>query len=205
MMQSPALGRPITSPFGPRLHPITGQYVLHRGIDYGGSFAVRSAAAGFIEDTGYSGSGFGHWVRIRHSDTLRTLYAHGAHATPWQKGDRIGLGALVFQSGKTGATTGEHLHFEVHEKRAGVWIAVDPEKYLNPPPTITIGATMNHWTIVLHKSGRNQAYYLVGDGIIRPVSLATVRTATRELGLKKRTVSDAGMAAIRAHLEAATK
>lgn len=193
-MLSPAPGRPLTSPFGPRISPITGEYVLHAGVDFGGTFPVLAAASGTILDYGYSAV-YGHWVLIEHSATLRTFYAHGAAATGWQRGDAIDAGAVVFTSGSTGWSTGDHVHFEVRVLRGGVWTPVDPEPYLNPT-TITLGALMNNWSIVLHKSGRNQAFYLIGEGRIKPIS----QSAVKELGLKRRTVGDAGMAAIREQL-----
>jgi hypothetical protein len=80
-------------------------------------------------------NGFGYYVTMQHTSTLRTLYAHGAHRSKHAVGQIVPEGAVIFTSGSTGASTGDHLHFEVHTRnRLGIWTAVDPQPYLDAPP-----------------------------------------------------------------------
>jgi len=121
--------RSIRSPFGFRTHPITGGKKLHRGVDVGGSFPVHCAGDGVIAHIGWSPKGGGNVVIVDHGD-IYTVYYHGAHATEWKKGQRINAGDFIYQSGTTGASTGNHLHFEVRTSLA--WGSqVDPSPYLS--------------------------------------------------------------------------
>jgi murein DD-endopeptidase MepM/ murein hydrolase activator NlpD len=134
-LSNPAPGRRITSPYGPRVHPITGQVGRkHRGIDYGGTFDVLSAGDGIVHKISYNGNkrtGGGHVVIIKHANDLYTVYYHGAHRTGLRVGERVTVGQFVYRSGSTGASTGPHLHFEVRTGRLGQWgTDVDPQIYL---------------------------------------------------------------------------
>lgn len=116
------------SPYGWRVHPITGKRAFHRGVDVAGSFPVTAAADGVIGHIGFSRTGGGHVVGIEHG-SIWTFYYHGAYATEFRKGDRVQAGDVIYQSGTTGASTGVHLHFEVRKSRR--WgNTVDPVPYL---------------------------------------------------------------------------
>lgn len=133
---SPAPNRPVTSPFGWRINPITGKRRHHNGIDYGGTFVVRVAAAGTVITNGFSPSkvnGFGYYVVIQHEGGLRTLYAHGRERSKLRVGARVRAGDTVFTSGSTGASTGPHLHFEVHRRILGFYRPVNPMPYFSKP------------------------------------------------------------------------
>ena len=134
VLLNPAPNRPITSGFGPRTHPITGAQSTHYGLDFGGSFPVQAAEDGVVEKVGYSRTGYGHYVIIRHTSTLKTLYAHGAHRTHYVEGQFIKAGAIIFQSGTTGLSTGNHLHFEVRVRKNLIWHRVDPMPYITDAP-----------------------------------------------------------------------
>jgi len=129
-LYNPAPGRPITSPYGPRTHPITGQKgKMHHGIDYGGTFNVLAAGDGIVVHIGFSAKGGGHVVIIKHASNLYTVYYHGATRTPLKKGNRVKAGDFIYRSGSTGASTGPHLHFETRTSRR--WGATkDPQIYL---------------------------------------------------------------------------
>jgi murein DD-endopeptidase MepM/ murein hydrolase activator NlpD len=134
-LYNPAPKRPITSPYGPRRHPISGQVgKMHRGIDYGGTFDVLAAQDGIVHLVSYNGNkktGGGHVVIIKHGTRLFTVYYHGAHRTGLNRGDRVVAGQLIYRSGSTGASTGPHLHFEVRTGISGQWgTDVDPNIYL---------------------------------------------------------------------------
>jgi len=129
-LYNPAPGRPVTSPYGPRRHPITGEIgKMHHGIDYGGVFDVLAAQDGIVVHVGWSPRGGGHVVIIKHASNLYTVYYHGAHKAPYKKGQRIMAKEVVYRSGTTGASTGNHLHFETRTSR--LWGRTqDPEIYL---------------------------------------------------------------------------
>jgi hypothetical protein len=128
-LSHPAPGRRITSPFGWRTHPISGNRRHHNGVDYGGTFDVLAAGDGVVIRKGSNMDplrGFGHSLTIKHADNVETLYAHGSTASRFNVGDKIKAGDVVFVSGKTGAATGPHLHFEVRINGN----LVDGEKYI---------------------------------------------------------------------------
>lgn len=127
---NPAPGRPVTSPYGPRTHPITKQKgKMHHGIDYGGSFNVLAAQDGVVHHIGWSPRGGGHVVILKHASDLYTVYYHGAHKTPLKKGARVHAGDFIYRSGNTGASNGAHLHFEARRSRR--WgHTIDPESIM---------------------------------------------------------------------------
>ncbi|MEM6987630.1 MAG: M23 family metallopeptidase [Pseudomonadota bacterium] len=114
----------ITSGFGPRLHPVSGQWKQHNGIDYGApeGTPVYASAPGKINFVGFQ-RGYGRMVEILHRDGMSTRYAHlNDFSEGLEKGQVIGVGARIGSVGQTGTATGPNLHFEV--RRNGV--AVDP-------------------------------------------------------------------------------
>lgn len=130
-LYNPAPGKKITSPYGPRKHPITGQYnKMHHGVDFGGSFDVLAAQDGIIEHVGYSANGGGNVVIIKHASDFYTVYYHGRERTKFNVGDRIKAGDVVYRSGNTGASNGNHLHFEVRTPTKAWGRTVDPMRYI---------------------------------------------------------------------------
>jgi len=128
---NPAPGRSVTSDYGPRTHPITGQRgKMHHGIDYGGSFNVLAAQDGIVTHIGWSPRGGGHVVILKHGTRFYTVYYHGAHRTPLKKGDRVKAGDFIYRSGTTGASTGNHLHLEVRTPTRIWGQTKDPNIYM---------------------------------------------------------------------------
>lgn len=108
----PTTSTTITSKYGYRTHPISGNYSLHTGLDIGvasGSpiFAVKS---GEVILAGWNGS-YGYQVKIQHSNGLITTYAHNSKVLV-KKGDKVTQGQIIARSGSTGNSTGPHLHIE---------------------------------------------------------------------------------------------
>lgn len=113
--------RIITSPFGPRKHPLYGVSKTHTGTDISGSGIngkpIYAAADGVVTVAKYNAGGYGNYVIINHGKAsdgnyYQTLYAHQTRyivsvGQTVKKGQQIGL------VGSTGASTGPHLHFEV--------------------------------------------------------------------------------------------
>lgn len=117
-LYNPAPGRKITSPYGPRKHPITGEYnKMHHGTDFGGTFKVLAAQDGIVDHVGWSPKGGGHVVIIKHASDLYTVYYHGRERTKLNVGDRVKAGDFIYTSGNTGASNGAHLHFEARRSR----------------------------------------------------------------------------------------
>ena len=116
------VGGPITSPFGMRVHPVTGVRKLHDGTDFGVPCGtqVHAAGAGTVVSRG-SGGAYGNRVVIRHRAGLETSYNHLA-STSVSVGQRVTTAAVVGRVGSTGLSTGCHLHFMARRHGA----VVDP-------------------------------------------------------------------------------
>lgn len=124
-----------TSPFGPRVHPITGEQSFHTGSDFSApdGTPILAAADGTVTVAEFSG-GYGGLVVIEHridGKTIATAYAHswedGIHVQP---GDTVRAGQHIADVGSSGMSTGPHLHFEVRDGGTdGEYI--DPAKWLN--------------------------------------------------------------------------
>lgn len=103
----------ITSQFGMRVHPITGVYKLHTGVDIGAPEGTNFiAAADGIVVQAYYNSAYGNMVMIDHGGGVVTLYAHGS-SIEVSVGDTVKQGQTVLKVGHTGYATGDHAHFEI--------------------------------------------------------------------------------------------
>jgi murein DD-endopeptidase MepM/ murein hydrolase activator NlpD len=117
LLLAPVTGARVSSPFGPRVHPVLGGSGerMHRGLDFAATQGtpVRAAGDGTVVAKGPRGS-YGHYVRIRHDDTHETAYAHlSGYAKSIAPGRRIRQGDVIGYVGSTGRSTGPHLHYEV--------------------------------------------------------------------------------------------
>ena len=114
-MWSPVSGL-VTSRFGWRSHPVSGQDDFHTGVDIAAAQGtpVLAALPGVVEQTGYSES-YGNFVVLRHSDNLRTTYNHCSEILA-REGEQLARGDRIALVGSTGISTGPHLHFEVEVK-----------------------------------------------------------------------------------------
>ena len=122
------IGR-ITNYFGPEIHPFTGQWYLHKGLDiasYRRGVLINAAANGKVVERMYDAMGFGNYVVIRHSYGYSTKYAH-MDKVYVEEGDTVTQGQKLGTMGNTGLSTGQHLHFEV---RIGSQV-VDPLRFLD--------------------------------------------------------------------------
>ena len=107
---------PITSPFGPRRHPIFGVRSMHSGIDLAAPYGtpIKASEGGVVIYSGWYG-GYGKVVILDHAKGFSTLYAH-LSSTKVSVGARVRQGEVVGFEGSTGYATGPHLHFEVREQ-----------------------------------------------------------------------------------------
>jgi murein DD-endopeptidase MepM/ murein hydrolase activator NlpD len=124
----------LTSPFGPRLHPILGYVKLHTGADYGvGDGGIYAADTGMVVLAGFN-SAYGNMTVISHGkigqSSIATLYAHQSRIVV-KPGDTVRKGQLIGLVGSTGYSTGPHLHFEVRVDGQ----PVDPVPWLVGAPT----------------------------------------------------------------------
>ena len=103
----------VTSEFGGRIDPITGQRDGHTGMDLAvpTGTPVRAALPGTIRVAQYDSS-YGYYVTIGHEGGLLTLYGHNSRLLV-RPGQQVQAGDVVSLSGSTGRSTGPHLHFEV--------------------------------------------------------------------------------------------
>ena len=103
----------ISSGFGMRPDPFTGEIRKHDGIDISGDTgtAVTAASAGVVISRGWFG-GYGNLVVLDHGDGVKTYYGH-LSAFSCNKGQVVEKGQEVGKMGSTGRSTGPHLHFEV--------------------------------------------------------------------------------------------
>lgn len=106
----------ITSPFGPRRHPIFGVRSMHTGIDLAAprGTKVKASEGGLVIYSGWYG-GYGKVVIVDHSKGYSTLYAH-LNSIKVRVGQRVKQGQSLGTEGTTGYATGPHLHFEVRTK-----------------------------------------------------------------------------------------
>jgi murein DD-endopeptidase MepM/ murein hydrolase activator NlpD len=124
----PITGAVISSGFGWRVHPVTGERRMHKGVDFAAPTGtpIFAAADGVVTDAGWTNGGYGNIVELRHSDGSVTLYAHTSRVYV-SKGQVVNRGQAIAEVGTTGRSTGPHLHFEVQPDGKN---AVDPMDYL---------------------------------------------------------------------------
>ena len=103
----------ITSNYGMRVHPITGVYKLHTGVDVGAPMGADFVAANDgIVTKAYFNPAYGNMVMVDHGGGISTLYAHGSEILV-RVGQLVKKGEPVLKVGSTGYSTGPHAHFEV--------------------------------------------------------------------------------------------
>jgi murein DD-endopeptidase MepM/ murein hydrolase activator NlpD len=111
-------GRPvksgfISSYFGEREDPFSGEEAYHKGVDFAGTAGanVVAVAAGVVTWAG-NRTGYGNLVEINHGDGYVTRYAHNQR-TLVAVGQTVKRGDPIALMGSTGRSTGPHVHFEV--------------------------------------------------------------------------------------------
>lgn len=111
----PIRGGYLSSRYGRRLDPFTGQPSLHRGLDFAAPIgtAVIAPAAGRVKRASRRGS-LGLLIEIDHGNGLVTRYGH-LDGFAVNKGDWVTRGQVIGRLGNTGRSTGPHLHYEVVE------------------------------------------------------------------------------------------
>ena len=117
----------VSSRFGLRVHPITGQTKSHTGIDIASNqgTAVYASDGGTVTLAGWNG-GYGNCIMIDHGNGYVTLYGHLSSISV-SVGQTVSQGATIGAVGSTGNSTGPHLHFEVLKNGT----RIDPEQFFS--------------------------------------------------------------------------
>lgn len=164
-LKSPLQFSRISSGFSMRVHPISGKWKAHKGIDYAASTGtpIRAVADGVVDFAGKQG-GYGNQVILKHWSNYSTAYAHMSRFAPGvRRGTKVSQGQVIGYVGSTGWSTGPHLHYEF--RVAGQ--AKDPNKFkslaqqpLNQSELARFrmaAAEMNHRFSLMAPSGNGMA------------------------------------------------
>lgn len=118
----------VSSPFGMRADPISGETRHHGGLDLAAPLGspVRGVLPGRVVTAGPAGN-YGNLVEIRHPDGRNTRYAH-LDQIRVEVGQQVSQGQVIGTVGQTGRTTGPHLHFELRDGDK----VIDPRHLLGP-------------------------------------------------------------------------
>ena len=125
-LKSPLEFSRISSGFSMRVHPISGNWKAHKGIDFAAATGtpIRASGDGVVDSVG-SQNGYGNVVVLKHWANYSTAYAHMSRfASGLKKGQKVSQGDVIGYVGTTGWSTGAHLHYEF---RVG-GVAQDPSK-----------------------------------------------------------------------------
>lgn len=105
----------VSSGFGLRIHPVSRVRHFHTGIDIPKSEGtpVYATANGVVIGKGYN-TGYGEYIEVQHAGDFRSLYAHLSSVLV-NMGDSVCIAEQVAHVGKTGVSTGSHLHYEIRK------------------------------------------------------------------------------------------
>ncbi len=115
LVRKPVAEGIMRSGFGIRHHPILGYTKMHTGVDWAAPSGtpIYASGNGTIEKAGWE-SGYGKYIRIRHTNGYETAYGHmSAFARGIDEGKRVRQGQVIGFIGSTGLSTGSHLHYEI--------------------------------------------------------------------------------------------
>ena len=140
-LKSPLPFSRVTSGFAMRVHPVSGQWKQHKGIDFGAPVGtpIRATGDGVVEFAGVAG-GYGNMVVVRHGPVYSTAYAHMSRIAA-RRGMRVAQGDLIGFVGTSGWSTGPHLHYEFRVNND----ARDPNSIAVPHAQALAGADLQHF------------------------------------------------------------
>ncbi|SEN63834.1 Peptidase family M23 [Duganella sp. CF517] len=113
-LKSPVEFTRISSGFSMRVHPVSGEWKAHKGIDFPAPTGtpIRASGDGVVDFAGTQ-NGYGNFVTIKHWNNYSTAYAHMSRFAPGvKKGTKVSQGDVIGYVGSTGWSTGAHLHYE---------------------------------------------------------------------------------------------
>ncbi len=179
----------ITSNYGYRSDPATGEMKLHTGIDIAGGvgngiiniiaakdgvvvYPTAGATTNCPSNNYNCNNGSGNYVVIQHSDGNFSVYAHLHENTILVKaGDSVKQGQVIGKMGNSGYSTGTHLHFEIREGQNSLSATVEPLNYVSfeAPRIVSSGGDFLKWLNSWEgHSPIEGEYYIVediGDGV----------------------------------------
>jgi murein DD-endopeptidase MepM/ murein hydrolase activator NlpD len=137
-LSSPLEFSRVSSGYGMRFHPISGQRKAHMGVDYAAPTGtpVRTIGDGVVEFAGVQ-RGYGNVIYIRHRNNQMTVYAHLSRIAV-RDGQRVNQGDHIGAVGSTGASTGPHLHLEFRDNG----VHVDPLEIARQSESIPVPAEL---------------------------------------------------------------
>ena len=126
----------VNSSFGYRIHPILNERKYHTGIDLDCPIGteILSAADGYVEEVKLSKFGYGNYILINHENGYKTRYTH-LQEIKVCKGQPVTANELIGISGRSGLTTGPHLHYEIIKDDK----PIDPVKFITDNSSEYIG------------------------------------------------------------------
>lgn len=113
-LKSPLEFTRISSGFAMRVHPISGKWKQHQGVDFAAPIGspIRASGDGVVDFVGTQ-NGYGNIVVLKHWNNYSTAYAHMSRfASGLRKGGKVSQGDVIGYVGMTGWATGPHLHYE---------------------------------------------------------------------------------------------
>lgn len=121
----------VSSGYGNRVHPISGQIKFHDGIDLAAASGtpILAFGPGTVTMSGWNG-GYGNYISIDHGGGLMSFYGH-CSALYVKKGASVKAGQKIAAVGTTGSSTGNHLHFGMHKNGS----PVNPQSYVKDSDT----------------------------------------------------------------------
>ena len=110
----------ISSRYGERSDPFTGERVHHKGVDFAGTRGteVLSVASGVVIRASRQAR-YGKTIEIDHGNGYRTRYAHNQDLVV-KPGDHVTAGQVIARMGSTGRSSAPHVHFEVLKDGASI-------------------------------------------------------------------------------------
>jgi murein DD-endopeptidase MepM/ murein hydrolase activator NlpD len=122
----------ITSHYGRRMDPFTGQLAMHKGLDFAArpGAPIRATADGTVTTAG-SHSGYGLMVEVNHGDGLRSRYAHCSSVLV-KPGQKVERGDVIARVGSSGRASGSHVHYEILKNG----LHLDPMEFVLPSDVV---------------------------------------------------------------------
>jgi murein DD-endopeptidase MepM/ murein hydrolase activator NlpD len=140
LVRKPMAAGIMRSGYGWRRHPILGYSKMHTGVDWAAprGTPIYASGNGIVATAGWE-SGYGKYVKLRHTNGYETAYGHmSAFARGIQPGTRVRQGQIIGYVGSTGLSTGPHLHYEILVNNR----FVDPLKIKLPRGRVLDGPTL---------------------------------------------------------------
>ncbi|MEK6355329.1 MAG: M23 family metallopeptidase [Burkholderia cenocepacia] len=165
----PVAATRISSPFGGRVHPVSGARHVHSGVDLAAPAgrAVHASERGVVTFIGTEPRGYGKYVVIQHDGGYASYYAHlSAFEPALRTGARVMRGQRVGAVGSTGTATGPHLHFEVRRHAR----LVDPIELVHAARAAKLKGAQR---VAFNRVARDARMQLASATWAQPVAMST--------------------------------